>query len=240
MESRVLPDDEINGLLTKYFVCLEVGTDKPPADVEAILREVHGVGRTYGLPSYICLTPEGKVVRSTTGYRSVIAFKADLEAALKSESIRAAADVEKKVAEFAEQAAKDFEARKYGSVLQVAREAHQLRGWCEARAMLRGLADRCEEFGRQALEKTVGLTRSGSFDSAAAAAKKAQADFPGSEIERAAGIAVTCIERLQIAAKDQNGGDMAGARSLYESIVKEAADSPYKAIAEEKLAKLPK
>ncbi|MBI1850431.1 MAG: DUF255 domain-containing protein [Planctomycetes bacterium] len=241
MAKSVLVDGAIRSTLARDFVCLEVDTDHAPFDIDAILRDVHGVGNKYTLPCFVYVTPEGKIIRSTNGFRSVVAFKSDLQAALSSDAMRSPADVEKKLAEAADAATKEFDAKKFGAVIRAAREADGAPGWCDGKVRLRALHDRCEEAATQALEKAAGLAQKGNFDGAKAAVEKLQTDFAGSDTaERGAQAALTSLERLVVAAQANASGDSASARMVYEAIVKDAAGTPYEAIAWERLAKLPK
>ena len=241
MAKSVLVDGAIRSTLSRDFVCLEVDTDHAPFDVDAILRDVHGVGKKYTLPCFVYVTPEGKIIRSTTGFRGVVSFKMDLQKALSSDAMRSPADVEKKLAEAADAATKDFDAKKFGAVIRAAREADGAPGWCDGKIRLRVLHDRCEEAATQALEKAAGLAQKGNFDGASTAVKKVQTDFAGLDAaEHGADAALTSLERLVVASKANASGDSASARMVYEAIVKDAAGTPYETIAWERLAKLPK
>jgi thioredoxin family protein len=240
MAKTVLVDEAVRTSLSRDFVCLAVDTDHTPPDVDAILREVHGVGKKYTLPCFVYLTPECKVIKSTTGPRSVLGFRADLLSVLASDAMRTPDGAEKHLIKMAEQAAKDFDAKKYGETIRAAREAETAPGWCRAKIDLRALLERCEAAGGEALDKAAALAKKGSFDAAAAAAQKVKADFAGSSAESRADVALASIERLGVAAAVQSSGDDAAAREVYEAIVKDAAGTPYEEIARERLSKLPK
>lgn len=234
MESRVLPADEVAVLLAANFVCVKVNVDNAPADVQDILSQVQG----NILPFYAYIAPDGKFIAGTSGFRDVKMFKADLQAALKSDLLRLPPAVEKKLQKAADQAAKDLEAKKYAAVIRAAKDAEKFKGVSDARDKLKDLATQAAELGKKAIEEAAGLAKEDKIDEALALAKKLQADFKGTEVETAANDAVKSLDRLKAALADIAKGAKADAKNRYTLILKEAKDSPWAAIAEEKLKML--
>jgi hypothetical protein len=84
MESRIQPSEPIKSLLSKRFVCVRVDADEPPAGADKLLNEIKG----ETLPFIAYVTPKGKFISGTAGFRNEEVFKADLEAVLGSELLK--------------------------------------------------------------------------------------------------------------------------------------------------------
>ncbi len=236
MASRVLPKKEIQALLASNFVCVKIDADSVPSEIEPIMKQ--GNGKT--LPFYAYLTPEGNFISGTSGYRGAAEFAKDLQSALRSEPMRASPNAQASLAAAAEQAEKDFKAKKYPAVLLATQEALEVRGWSDSKAKLRELGAKCEEIGQVRLAEALALVRKGNLKAASGLVRSVQKEFAETTIGRTADLAVSSIRDLEAAAQKQNAGDMAGASAIYASIAKDAEGTPYEAIAKEKLAKLPK
>ena len=115
------------------------------------------------------------------------------------------------------------------------KDAEKVKGFSDARVRLQEMQGKALAALRQALDETAALAKDGKLDDALVAARKQQTDFRGTEVEAASATAVKSIERLKAAAGNAEKGDKAGARHVYQLIQKEAPDSPYAAIAAEKL-----
>jgi hypothetical protein len=231
MEGRVLPSDEVSAVLSANFACLKVNIDSPPVEVKKFLDQVQG----QTLPFYAYVTPDGKFIHGTSGFRAVEAFKQDLDKALRSDAMRAPPEVEKKLVQLATQAEKDLEAKRYGAVQRAAKDAEKVKGFSDARVRLQEMQGKALAALRQALDETAALAKDGKLDDALVSARRQLNDFRGTEVEAASVTAVKSIERLKAAAGNAEKGDKAGARHVYQLIQKEAPDSPYAAIAAERL-----
>src|SRR5437588_672713 len=125
MESRVLPAKAIARILDESFVCVKVNIDKPPAAAEKLLGQVGG----DTLPFYAYVTPDGKFILGTSGYRDEREFAADLGNVLKHESLKTSTEAEKRLSAAVEQAAKDLEAKQYASVVKAWRNGASEKGF---------------------------------------------------------------------------------------------------------------
>lgn len=230
MASRVLPTEEIHALLTREFVLLKVDIDKPTKGVQKYLDAVKG----QVLPFWAYVTPDGTYISGSSGFRGADDFLADLKSAMTSERMRVPAPVEKALAKSAEQATQDLEEKKNGAVVHAAKEAEKARGYSESKLKLRELLAKAVAAGREVLAAAAEQAKGGDLEGALAAAKPVAADFKGTELDAAAALAVKCLEKFKSAAASVEKGDPAAARRAYAQIAKDAPDSPYAALAEEK------
>lgn len=191
MESRVLPAKAISALLAESFVCVKVSIDKPPAAAVKILDQVNG----NTLPFYAYATPEGKFITGTSGFRDEELFKADLEGVLKSDLLKVSPDGEKRLAAAVEQAGKDIETKRYGSVVKAARDAEAVKGISDSKKKLRQLLGQAVEAGRAFIQEAEALMKADKPVEALALLRRVQADFRGTELEIAAKAAGDAIER---------------------------------------------
>ena len=228
MESSVLPAAEIVALLSAKFVCVKVDADNP-GPAEKMLSQVKG----NTLPFYAYATPDGKFISGTSGFRSEKVFKADLEGVLKNDALKAPPELEKKLAKMAEQAAKDFEAKKFAAVLKAAKDADAIRGFSELKDKIKDLQAQTLEAGNQKIKEAAQLAGEGKFDDAGPILSAAAKDYKGSDVEKAAAAGTKALERLKSAAKET---DPKGAKRYYELIVKECKDAaPFVELAQAKL-----
>jgi len=226
MESRVLPDPEVVAVLSAKFVCVKVDADNPGA-AEKILGQVKG----NTLPFYAYVTPDGKFISGTSGYRDTAVFKSDLDAALKSDLMRVPPDAEKKLAKMAEQAAKDLEAKKIPAVVKAAKDADAIRGTSESKDKVKQLYAQAIEAGQQKIKEAAELCKDAKFDEALALLAATAKDYKGTELEKPAAAATKAAERLRGASKEP-----AAAKKMYELIIKECKDAPaFVELAEAKL-----
>jgi hypothetical protein len=228
MESSVLPATEIVSILSAKFICLKVDADNPgPAD--KMLSQVKG----NTLPFYAYVTPDGKFISGTSGYRSEKAFKADLEGVLKNDALRVPADLEKKLVKIADQAAKDFEGKKIAAVIKAARDADAIRGFSDSKDKVKELFAQVLEGGHQKIKEAAQLCSEAKFDEAVPVLSSLIKDYKGTEIERAANAGTKAVDRFKSAAKETDGK---AARRFYELVVKECKDAPpFVELAEAKL-----
>jgi len=228
MESSVLPAAEIVAILSAKFVCVKVDADNP-GPAEKMLSQVKG----NTLPFYAYATPDGKFVSGTSGFRSEKIFKTDLEGVLKNDALKAPPELEKKLAKMAEQAAKDFEAKKFAAVLKTAKDADAIRGFSDAKDKIKELQTQTIDAGQQKIKEAAQLAGDGKFDEAAPILSAAAKDYKGSDVEKAATAGTKALDRLKSAAKES---DPKGAKRYYELIVKECKDAaPFVELAQAKL-----
>jgi hypothetical protein len=234
MESRVLPSTEISAILTSKFVCLKVDADNP-GDAEKMLSQVKG----NILPFYAYVTPEGKFISGTSGFRSEKVFKADLEGVLKSDLMKVAPDAEKKLAKLADQAAKDLEARKLQAVFKAARDADTVRGVSESKDKIKELAGQAVQLGMQRITEACDLCRDAKFDEAGAILSALVKEFKGTDVEPAAIAANKAVDHFKSAAKALEKEDKAGAKKQFDLVVKECKDvAAFLELAESKLKEI--
>lgn len=227
MESRVLPAAEINAILASKFICVKVNIDSPDGNAQKMLSQVQG----NILPFFAYATPDGKFISGTSGFRDEAKFKADLDAVLKNPALRVPADVEKKLAKVAEQAAKDFEAGKIAAVFKAAKTAETARGFSESKDKIEELRSKAVENGHAKIKEAADLCRDAKFDEAAGIVSALVKDVKGTELEKPAAAATKGVDRLKGAAKDASA-----AKRLCELIVKECKDAPaFVELAEAKL-----
>lgn len=231
MESRVLPAAEVSAILAAKFVCVKVDADNPgPAD--KILSQVKG----NILPFYAYLTSDGKFITGTSGFRDVKTFKADLEGVLKSDLLRVPPEAEKKLAKIADQAAKDFDAKKIAAVVKASKDVDQVRGSSESKDKVKELYAQVIEAGRQKIKEAADLCKEGKFPEAEAIVSALAKDFKGSELERPAAAARKGIDRVKAATKEADAGNKVAAKRAWELVVKECKDAPpFVELAEAKL-----
>ena len=231
MESRVLPAKDVAAILAAKFVCVKVNVDSP-GPAAKILEQVQG----NTLPFFAYVTPEGKFISGTSGFRDEKTFKADLEGVLQSDVLRVPAPLEKKLASMAEQAAKDAEAGKTAAVVKTARQAEAIRGSSASKDRIRELYAKALEDGRGRLEAAADLCREGKFDDAGKVVSEVSKDYKGTELEKAAAAANKALPRLRQAHKDAEAGNANAAKRAWELVVKECKDAgPFAELAEEKL-----
>ena len=234
MESSVLPAAEISAILSSKFICVKIDADNP-GDAEKMLGQVKG----NVLPFYAYVTPEGKFISGTSGFRNEKVFKADLEGAMKSDLMKVPADAEKKLAKAAEQAAKDLEAKKVASVLKAAKDADTIRGFSDSKDKLKELAAQAVQLGHQRIKEAADLCKDSKFEEAAAILSTVAKDFKGSEVEPAAAAATKAVDHLRSAGKFLEKEDKAGAKKQCELVVKECKDvAPFLELAEAKLKEI--
>ena len=217
MESRVLPAADVVALLSSKFICVKVDADNPGA-AEKMLSQVKG----NTLPFYAYVTPDGKFISGTSGFRSEKAFMGDLEGVLKNDSLRVAPDLEKKLAKSAEQAAKDVEANKVAAVIKAAKDADAIRGFSDSKDKIKDLLAQILEKGQQKIKEAAQLCGDAKFEEAGALLSPLTRDYKGSDVERAATAATKAIERFKSAAKET---DAKAAKRFYELVVKECKDA---------------
>jgi len=228
MESSVLPAAEIVAILSAKFICVKVDADNP-GPAEKMLSQVKG----NTLPFYAYATPDGKFISGTSGFRSEKAFKADLEGVLKNDALKVPPEFDKKLAKMAEQAAKDFEAKKFAAVIKAAKDADAIRGFSESKDKIKELFVQVLDGGHAKIKEAAQLCGEGKLDDAAPILSSLARDYKGSEIEKAAAAGTKALDRLKSAAKES---DPKGARRFYEMIVKECKDAaPFVELAESKL-----
>jgi hypothetical protein len=228
MESSVLPAADVVALLSAKFVCVKVDADNA-GPAEKMLSQVKG----NTLPFYAYATPDGKFITGTSGFRNVKAFMADLEGVLKNDALKVSPEFEKKLAKMADQAAKDYEAKKIAAVLKAGRDADAIRGFSDSKDKIKELVGKTLDEGRQRIKEAAGLCGEGKLDEAAPILASTAKDYKGSELERSANAAVKALDRLKSAAKET---DPKAARRFYELLVKECKDAgPFVELAESKL-----
>jgi hypothetical protein len=191
MESRVLPAKAISALLSENFICVKVNIDTPPAPAQKLLEQVNG----NTLPFYAYITPEGRFISGTSGFRDEARFKADLEGVIKSDLLKVSADAEKGLAAAAEQAGKDLESKKFGSVVKAARDAESVKGVSDSKKKLRQLLGQAVVAGRALLQDADELVKANKHVEALAIIRRVQSDFRGTELIVAANAAAEAIER---------------------------------------------
>jgi hypothetical protein len=181
-------------------------------------------GRVKGdiLPFYAYVSPDGKFIYGTSGFRSEPVFLADLETVLRSDDLKVAPDLERRLAKLADQAAKDLEANKVGSVLKAAREADAARGFSASKDKIEDLHNQVLALGREKLRDASQLCADGKFDESAAALSGLIRDFKGSDVERAASAANKALDRFKAASKES---DPKAVRRLYETILNDCKDA---------------
>jgi hypothetical protein len=226
MESSVLPSDEVSAILSAKFICVKVDADNP-GPAEKMLSQVKG----NVLPFYAYASPDGKFITGTSGFRSKTVFKADLEGVLKSDLLRVPAEFEKKLAKMADQAAKDFEAKKIPAVIKAARDAAAIRGFSDSKDKIQELLTQALAAGHEKIKEAAELCKDAKFDEAGAILSGLTKDFKGSELEKPAAAATKALDRFKAAAKDAGS-----AKRNYEQVVKECKDAPpFVELAEAKL-----
>jgi hypothetical protein len=226
MESSVLPSDEVSAILAAKFICVKVDADNP-GPAEKMLGKVTG----NILPFYAYATPDGKFISGTSGFRNKTAFKADLEGVLKSDLMKVPAEFEKKLAKMADQAAKDFEAKKIPAVIKAARDAAAIRGFSDSKDKIQELMAQTVTAGNDRIKEAAELCKDAKFDEAGAILSALAKDYKGSELEKPAAAATKALDKFKAAAKDASS-----AKRNYELVVKECKDAPpFVELAEAKL-----
>lgn len=231
MESRVLPAKDVAAILAAKFVCVKVNADSPGAAAK-ILDQVQG----NTLPFFAYVSPDGKFISGTSGFRDEKTFKADLEGVLASDLLRVPAPLEKKLATMAEQAAKDAEAGKTAAVVKTAKQAQAIRGSSPSKDKIAELYAKAIDEGQQKLKDAAGLCGEGTFDDAEKLVSAVSKDFKGTELEKPAAAAAKALPRLKQAHKDSEAGNKNSAKRAWELVVKECKDAPaFVELAESKL-----
>lgn len=228
MNEQVFPAADVVAVLNSKFVCLKVDADNPgPAG--KYTSQVKG----DILPFIAYVGPDGKFISGTSGFRSVQVFLADLEAVLRSDALKVAPELERKLAKAADQAAKDLDANKPAAVLKAVREADAIRGFSASKDKLDELRKQVLGLGRERLKEAAQLCADGKFDESGAALAALSRDFKGSDLERATVVANKALDRFRSAAKESN--DKAAKRH-YEMILNDCKDAtPFWELAKSKL-----
>ena len=221
MESSVLPAAEVSALLSAKFICVKVDADSP-GPAEKMMSQVKG----NTLPFYAYVSPDGKFISGTSGFRNEKTFMADLEGVMKNDLLKGPPDAEKKLARMAEQAAKDAEAKKIAAVVKASKDAEAIRGFSDSKDKIKALVAQVLEAGQQKIKEAADLCKEGKFEEAAAILSAVSKDYKGSELERAASAASKALDKVKSASKETEGGNKPAARRLYEQIVKECKDAP--------------
>lgn len=226
MESSVLPSDEVSAILAAKFVCVKVDCDNP-GPAEKMLSQVKG----NVLPFYAYATPDGKFITGTSGFRNKAVFKADLEGVLKSDLMRVPAELEKKLAKMADQAAKDLEAKKIPAVIKAARDAAAIRGFSDSKDKIHEALAQAVSAGNDRIKEAAELCKDAKFEEAGAILSAVSKDYKGSELEKPASAATKALDKFKAAAKDPASG-----KRNYEQVVKDCKDAPpFVELAEAKL-----
>ncbi len=227
----MLPAAEISAILTSKFICVKVDADNP-GDAEKMMSQVKG----NTLPFYAYVTPEGKFISGTSGFRGEKAFKADLEGVLKSDLMKVAPDAEKKLAKVAEQAAKDLEAKKVASVFKASKDADTIRGFSESKDKIKELAAQAVQLGMQRIKEAADLCKEAKFEEAGTILAAVVKEFKGTEVEPAANAANKAVDHFKTASKYLEKEDKAAAKKQYDLVAKECKDVPsFLELAEAKL-----
>src|SRR5688572_16423163 len=228
MESRVLPTPAVAAILSAKFICVKVDADNP-GPAEKMLSQVQG----NVLPFYAYVSPDGKFISGTSGFRSEKVFQADLEGVLKSDQLRVPPEFEKKLAKMADQAAKDAEAGKTAAVIKASRDADLIRGFSASKDKIKELFDQAVEKGHQKIKDAAALCAEGKFDEAGAMLSPLAKDYKRTERERPAAAPVKALDQFQCAAKET---DPRNAKRSYEQVLKDCKDSaPFVELAQSKL-----
>ncbi|SMC44101.1 DUF255 domain-containing protein [Pedobacter africanus] len=89
MDKTVYVNDSVGNFINAAFIAVKVQTDQTKADNPEVqkwyddAKEINKAYRVLSLPTFIFLSPDGKVVHKTIGYRTPQAFIAEAVAALK-------------------------------------------------------------------------------------------------------------------------------------------------------------
>jgi hypothetical protein len=217
MNERVFPSPEVAALLSTKFVCLKVDADNPGPAAKY-------TGQVKGdiLPFIAYVSPDGKFISGTSGFRSVPVFLADLEAVLRSDALKVAPELERRLAKLADQAAKDLEANKIPAVVKAAREAEAARGFSASKDKICELYNQLLGVGRERLKEASQLCADGKFDESGAALSALVRDFKGSDLERSAVVATKALDRFKAASKES---DPKAARRHYEMILNDSKEA---------------
>ena len=228
MHERVHPSPDVVAILSTKFVCVKVDADNPGA-AEKFMDQVKG----DDLPNYVYLTPEGKFISGTSGFRNEKTFLADLDAVMKNDALKVVPELERKLAKIADQAAKDLEAKKYASVFKAGRDADSARGFSASKDRIEELRNQALALGKERLKGSAQLCADGKFDETGAALSALIRDFKGSDVERAATAANKSLDRFKAASKES---DAKAARRLYELILTDCKDAtPFWELARSKM-----
>ena len=229
MESRVLPQADVAAALQK-FVRVKINVRAPGA-AQRILDKIG----PNTLPIYAFLTPDGRLVSHTSGFRDVEVFKADLAAVMKHELLAVPAAADQKLAKMAGQAEDDLKAGRIAGALKTARAAAGVRGFSTAKDRIEAVQRQAVEAGRRKLSEAADLCGQSKFEDALKAAQELAKDFKGTDLERAATAAKKAVDRFKAASKEEDPTGKA-ARRHYELVVKECQDAaPFVALARSKL-----
>ena len=227
----MLPAKDVAPLLAGKFVCVKVDADNP-GPASKILSQVQG----NTLPFFAYVTPDGKFISGTSGFRDEKAFKADLEGVLASDLLRVPAPLEKKLEKMAEQAAKEAEAGKTTAVIRTARQARGIRGSSPSKDKIAEIYAKTVEEGQAKLKEAAELCGEGKFDDADKLVSAVARDYKGTELDKPAAAAKKALPRLRQAHKDAEAGNKNSAQRNWELVVKDCQDAPaFVALAEEKL-----
>lgn len=228
MHERVLPSAEVIAILSSKFVCVKVDADNPGA-AEKFMDQVKG----DDLPNYVYLTPEGKFISGTSGFRNEKTFLADLQGVMRSDALKVAPELDRKLAKIADQAAKDLEAKRYGAVFKAGRDADAARGFSASKDKIEELRNQALALGKERLKGAAQLCGEGKFDECGAALSALLRDFKGSDVERAATVANKSLDRFKAASKES---DPKAARRLYELILTDSKEAtPFWELARSKM-----
>jgi hypothetical protein len=217
MESSVLPAADVVAILSAKFICVKVDCDNP-GPAEKMLSQVKG----NTLPFYAYVTPDGKFISGTSGFRNQKAFLADLEGVLKNDALKVPPELEKKLAKMADQAAKDFEGGKMAAVVKAARDADAMRGFSDSKDKIKDLFAQAIEKGQARIKEAAGLCSEGKFDEASAILTPLARDYKGCEVEKAATAGGKAVDKFKSAAKET---DPKNAKRYYEQVVKDCKDA---------------
>ena len=84
MEKEIQPSEPIKSLLAKRFVCVRVDCDNLPEGANRFRGEIKG----NTLPIITYVTPKGRFISGTSGFRNEDVFKADLDSVLASDLLK--------------------------------------------------------------------------------------------------------------------------------------------------------
>ena len=217
----MLPAKDVDAILAAKFVCVKVDADSP-GPASKILSQVQG----NTLPFFAYVTPDGKFISGTSGFRDEKTFKADLEGVLQSDLLRVPAPLEKKLEKMAEQAAQDAEAGKTAALIKTARQAQAIRGSSASKDKIAELYANALEQGRGKLAEAAEMCRDGKFDDADKLVSAVARDYKGTELDKPAAAAKKALPRLRQAHKDAEAGNKNSARRAWELVVRDCTDAP--------------
>lgn len=217
MWSDTISNEEIDAILSADFVGYKANLankDNCPADLTSYYSKL----KAGPFPIVLHIAPDGKtVIKSTTGFRDLATFKADLQGTL--QGMKVSAGVEKTLADKIEKAKAAMEAKDHPAAIKLINDIENTRGWSEIKGGARALNAEIDQMIAENLQQMCALTRDGKYDEALEIGKSALKEFKASTSEPALKTAIASINKFASAAKSTNKAEK---DKLYKAVAKDS------------------